>query len=209
MDENQFLNSSNNNKMKMKMKVKKKNNKFPLLRYEELPDYMKDNEYILNYYRANWSLQQAFISLFLCHNETLNVWTHLIGFLGFLLLTIANLTQWYQVADFLQVSKWVFGSDHSSSVTHQLVSPYVDTPILIEAARWPLFVFLGGSMFCLASSSLCHLFSCHTQRLSRLLSQLDYTGIAIMINTSFFPPIYYSFQCNPLWQYVYLGESRF
>lgn len=69
MDETKFL-ELNNNKMK-----KKKTIKFPLLRYDQLPDYMKDNEYILNYYRADWSLNHAFISLFLCHNETLNVWT--------------------------------------------------------------------------------------------------------------------------------------
>ncbi|KVI11702.1 hypothetical protein Ccrd_009885 [Cynara cardunculus var. scolymus] len=169
MDETQFLNS---NKKVKKIQVK---NKFPLLRYEELPDYMKDNEYILNYYRANWSLKQALISLFLCHNETLNVWT-------------------------------AFGSDHSSTITHQLVSPYMNTtPFQTEATHWPLFVFLGGSMFCFVSSSLCHLFSCHTQHLSCLLSQLDYVGIAVMIITSFFPPIYYTFQCTPLWQYIYLG----
>lgn len=200
MDETRFLNSI---KKVKKIKVK---NKFPLLRYEELPDYMKDNEYILNYYRANWSLKQALVSLFLCHNETLNVWTHLIGFVAFLALTIANLTHWHQVADFLHISNWVFGSDHSSTITHQLVSPYTDiTPVLTEATLWPLFVFLGGSMFCFVSSSLCHLFSCHTQRLNCLLSQLDYIGIAVMIITSFFPPIYYTFQCNPMWQYVYLG----
>lgn len=187
--------------------MKKKNNKYQLLKYEELPDYMKDNEYILNYYRSEWSLKHAFISLFLCHNETLNVWTHVIGFLAFLVLTIANLTQLYPVADFLHVSKWVFPSDHSSSTSHQLISSsYMDTaPPLIQVTRWPLFVYLAGAMFCFIASSLCHLFSCHSHNLNCLLSQLDYTGIAVMIITSFFPPIYYLFQCNPVWQYVYLG----
>ena len=76
-NETQFLNSSknNNNDDIENMKKKKNNKKFQLLKYEELPDYMKDNEYILNYYRSEWSLKHAFISLFLCHNETLNVWT--------------------------------------------------------------------------------------------------------------------------------------
>ncbi|KAI3781953.1 hypothetical protein L2E82_11981 [Cichorium intybus] len=184
MDETEFLNSSQTEK--------KGENNFPLLRYEELPDYMKDNEYILNYYRAEWSLKHAFFSLFLCHNETLNVWTHVIGFAAFLVLTIANLTELYQVADFLNLSKWVFSSDTRTPL------PLTETP------RWPLFVFLCGSMFCFISSSLCHLFSCHSQHLNCLLSQLDYTGIAVMIITSFFPPIYYIFQCDTVWQYVYL-----
>lgn len=49
--------------------------RFALVSFWELPNYMKDNEYILRYYRANWPLKQAFFSLFLWHNETLNVWT--------------------------------------------------------------------------------------------------------------------------------------
>ncbi|KAG6724023.1 hypothetical protein I3843_03G231900 [Carya illinoinensis] len=71
--------------------------------------------------------------------------------------------------------------------------------------RWPFFVFLSGSMFCLLSSSICHLFSCHSHPLSLLLLRVDYVGITIMIITSFFPPIYYMFQCDPHWQFVYLG----
>lgn len=49
--------------------------RYGLVSYDELPDYMKDNEYILNYYRANWPLKLAFLSFFQWHNETLNVWT--------------------------------------------------------------------------------------------------------------------------------------
>ena len=52
-----------------------KSKRYPLLSFKELPDYMKDNEYILRYYRANWPLKQAFFSVFRWHNETLNVWT--------------------------------------------------------------------------------------------------------------------------------------
>lgn len=50
-------------------------NNYPLVCYEELPGYMKDNEFILNYYRANWPIKQALLSIFRWHNETLNVWT--------------------------------------------------------------------------------------------------------------------------------------
>ena len=72
--------------------------------------------------------------------------------------------------------------------------------------RWPFFVFMGGSMFCLLASTVCHLFTCHSKRVAILLMRIDYAGIAIMIATSFFPPIYYVFQCTPIWQWVYLGS---
>lgn len=100
----------------------------------------------------------------------------------------------------------VFPSDHSSNISHQLISSYMDTtPPLTEVTRWPIFVYLAGALFCFVASSLCHLFSCHSHHLNCLLSQLDYVGITVMIITSFFPPIYYLFLCSPIWQYVYLG----
>lgn len=72
-------------------------------------------------------------------------------------------------------------------------------------ARWPFFVFLGGSMFCLLSSSMCHLFCCHSHNLNMFLWRLDYVGIVVMIITSFFPQIYYVFLCQPHWQIMYLA----
>lgn len=59
-------------------------------------------------------------------------------------------------------------------------------------------------MFCLLSSSICHLFSCHSHKLNLRLLRIDYTGITVMIITSFFPPMYYIFQCESNWHYVYL-----
>ena len=46
-----------------------------LVSFWELPEYMKDNEFILSYYRADWPLKKALFSVFRWHNETLNVWT--------------------------------------------------------------------------------------------------------------------------------------
>ena len=49
---------------------------------EEAIAYMVTNKYILNGYRINYDTWGATLcSLFQLHNETINVWTHFIGFL--------------------------------------------------------------------------------------------------------------------------------
>lgn len=78
--------ASNYENMKKKKRIKKKkggshvqkgrSKRCELMSYWELPEYMKDNEFILNYYRADWPVLEALFSVFRWHNETLNVWTY-------------------------------------------------------------------------------------------------------------------------------------
>ncbi|XAR66859.1 hypothetical protein NMG60_11013218 [Bertholletia excelsa] len=208
-----------NKKKKRKTQVRDKASKrYPLMTFEELPGYMKDNEYILKYYRADWPLKEAFFSLFRWHNETLNIWTHVIGFALFLGLTVANLVHVPQLADLFGIFSRPFPTSSDGNFSHNLISgpaAFIDlkqttstTKIAshdMATTRWPFFVFLGGSMFCLLSSSTCHLFGCHSYHLNIMLLRMDYVGITVMIITSFFPPIYYIFQCQPVWQIVYLS----
>lgn len=53
--------------------------------------YLADNSYIRSGYRLNYSVTDCIKSLFELHNETLNVWTHMVGSLIFVSL-IAYLT---------------------------------------------------------------------------------------------------------------------
>ena len=55
--------------------------------YEEVPDFIKDNEYIKNGYLLNCdSIKKSFKSLFILHNELINIWSHLLGALFFIAL---------------------------------------------------------------------------------------------------------------------------
>ncbi|XP_042029756.1 heptahelical transmembrane protein 4-like [Salvia splendens] len=244
--------------------------KYQLVEYHALPGYLKDNEYILAHYRAEWPLKQAFLSIFSIHNETLNVWTHLLGFFLFLSLTIytamkvpnvvdLNLPSALRNADFQKLhadlitclpsllhmpdlhklreelktslpsmnlspylSNWHIMDLLSNCLPENLTySNHIDTcvlhnmkedvaniiaPLLVRPiTRWPFFAFLGGAMFCLLARSTCHLLSCHSELFAYFMLRLDYAGIAALISTSFYPPVYYSFMCYPFFCNLYMG----
>ncbi|KAL5660151.1 hypothetical protein ACJX0J_027276, partial [Zea mays] len=67
---------------------KEEKRKCDLVGYEALPEWLKDNEFIHGYYRCEWPMKETVLSIFSIHNETLNVWSHLLGFLLFLCLAI-------------------------------------------------------------------------------------------------------------------------
>ncbi|XP_044470245.1 heptahelical transmembrane protein 4-like [Mangifera indica] len=248
--------------------------KYQLVEYHSLPGYLRDNEYIVGHYRSEWPLKQILFSIFTIHNETLNVWTHLIGFFIFLALTIYTAMKVPRVVDLhslqhipevlkntdlhklrLELStclpslpnmpnlhklreelkttlpsmdllpslsgwhvmehlynclpeRFFHGNNTEVCVLRtvkedvaNIIAPLMVRPI----TRWPFFAFMGGAMFCLLSSSICHLFSCHSERLSYIMLRLDYAGIAALISTSFYPPVYYSFMCSPLFCNLYMG----
>ncbi|KAK4404396.1 Heptahelical transmembrane protein 3 [Sesamum angolense] len=76
-----------------KEKEKAKSKGRVLLKYEALPEYLKDNEFIRDYYRCEWPLKDVVLSIFSLHNETFNIWTHLLGFMIFMGMMMMSLTE--------------------------------------------------------------------------------------------------------------------
>jgi len=59
---------------------RKKNNNPPLYTtFEQAPVHLRDNKFILKGYRANFDFKSALTSALKLHNETGNIWSHLIG----------------------------------------------------------------------------------------------------------------------------------
>ncbi len=74
---------------KNKTKNNKKEDEIIVGKYSDAPDYLKDNEFIKDGYLINChSLKLVLRSLFVCSNETINVWSHLLGCIIAIILII-------------------------------------------------------------------------------------------------------------------------
>ena len=68
--------------------------------HTDAPDYMRHNRHIKKGYRINFNTYWKLLkSLFMIHNETINVWTHLIGMLIFFILINYSFNK-YEPSDF-------------------------------------------------------------------------------------------------------------
>ncbi|XP_009389658.2 heptahelical transmembrane protein 4 [Musa acuminata AAA Group] len=209
-------------KEKKKEKSTCSEGKCKLVDYNSLPNFLKHNEFILDYYRSEWPMKQAILSIFSIHNETINVWTHLIGFFIFLALTVGA-AMMVPVGSSMASSGSSDLANVSSTITdisgslrlhhHELVALSLSPANLTgatadaveQATRWPFYAYLCGAMLCLLMSSTCHLLYCHSEHTCYLMLRLDYAGIIALIVTSFYPLVYYSFLCQPYFQYLYLS----
>ena len=70
--------------------------------------------------------------------------------------------------------------------------------------RWPMYVFLSGAVVCLFFSTLCHTYCCIGARDAERMWRLDYLGIAVLIVSSFYPMVHYSYYCLPGWRDMYI-----
>ena len=148
-----------------------------LIPFDLQPLWLKDNEFLqANYRPVNHSYWNCIKTIFILHTETFNIWTHLLGCVFVLLMTISALyIHTFKLSD-------------SQIQLHSL--PAVEK-ILFS-------VFAISAVSCLLGSATFHTFSCHSESTAKFLNKIDYLGITVLIIGSCLPLIYYAFYCNPL-----------
>ncbi|KAI1298767.1 Adiponectin receptor protein [Halotydeus destructor] len=144
--------------------------------FTSLPQWMQDNDYLHTGHRPQLGCMKACAkSVFRIHSETGNIWTHLIGCLA----TI------------------------SLSIYLYFLSPYANQLRTDDKIMFGFYLFTATC--CLAFSTVFHTFCCHSHETSKLCSKLDYCGISLLATGSFVPWIYYAFYCNASLKLIYLS----
>ena len=143
--------------------------------WDEIPSWQQDNEYILsNYRQATGSYKRCLESLVYVHNETINIYSHVIGAAIFLIAPIYA----YQAL-------------------------YLRYPLATPADIFVFSTFFYGVSICFVLSATYHIISNHSPKVQRFGNQLDYIGIVILMWGSTIPSIYYGFYCDPRLQEIY------
>jgi Haemolysin-III related len=146
-----------------------------LISYEEIPGWYKDNEYILRGYRpVSSSTSICFVSWGYIHNETFNIYSHLIAAIVFLLAQIF--------------------------VARLIKRSFPEA----KAADYIIFAFfLLTAFITLSTSFLYHTLMNHSMRVSHLWLRIDFVGILFLTLGDFVSGIYLVFYCEPTLQRVY------
>jgi len=150
-----------------------------LILFQDLPDRYQNNEHVLSGYRFiplyQWPL--LLLSIFQLHNETVNIWTHLLP-LGLALMSLSS-----PVA---AIFKFAQTGD--------------DLPIDIAERTFSLF-----AVICLASSCVWHVMAgCAHRKATDTAARIDYVGIGWLISASIGSVVYYGFGCRPTTAAIYL-----
>jgi len=146
-----------------------------LVLWDDLPSWQQDNHYIHTGYRpASGSFSKSFASLGYLHNESVNIYSHLLG------AVIFSIT---------------------AGVIYTQIKPRYETASSGDVLAFSCF-FLGAAL-CLGMSATYHAISNHSQHVARFGNKLDYVGIVFLITGSFIPSIYYGFYCQPRLQTTY------
>ncbi|GIK06178.1 hypothetical protein Aspvir_001822 [Aspergillus viridinutans] len=146
-----------------------------LLTIKQLPPWCDPNPFILSGYRPeSRSYYSCLASWLYCHNETGNIYSHLIP--GILLLSSQGILYEYIRTKHENLSNFDW-----SIVSLQLLTASI----------------------CLLTSTTYHTLLSHSAAVAHRWLQLDYIGIIALILGDFISGLHFGFYCNPRLKYFY------
>ncbi|KAJ1991878.1 inc metabolism membrane protein [Dimargaris cristalligena] len=178
-----------------------------LLKFEELPIEWQENEFITSGYRFLRSNSQCLGSIFQFHNETGNIWTHLLGLMFFVVLAIYEIG--FRLPSLAEAAATISTTSAPAAAYLSNVAASVEAHLNSTGLLWVdqlifLFFFVAACK-CLLCSTMYHTF-CHHSHLPtmRCAVMLDYIGISFLITASIVTVEYYGFYCGGALRNFYL-----
>ncbi|ETV98681.1 hypothetical protein H310_08784 [Aphanomyces invadans] len=150
--------------------------------------FMAGNEFIRSGYRVHYSSKDCVRSLFQWHNETWNVWIHIVGSVVFLALFVTSV-----------------GGDPGTTTPHLNATSAANLVGVVDVPQWPMILFLSSIVSCFALSTTYYLLYVQNDSVASVYLQMDFAGIIAFIVGCYVPSIYYAFYCDPTCQAAYLG----
>lgn len=146
-----------------------------LLPYNDLPEWYQDNAFILHGYRpVTNSSRASFASLLYLHNETINIYSHLLPAILFLAAE-GGMYQYLHVR-----------YPNATALDHVVFA-----------------FFLLTAVVCLGFSATYHTLLNHSAHIANVWLRLDLVGIVVLTLGDFVSGILMVFYCEPLYQRIY------
>ncbi|CAI2374298.1 unnamed protein product [Moneuplotes crassus] len=166
--------------------------------YSEAPEQYKFMIYIKTGYRIGFTDSFSILkSLFMWHNETINIWSHLIGFIWYICLLV--FFELYITPEGINCSRESLASSLLQSIT---ISDYSIQNL--DTSRIPIYIHFFGGMVCMFSSSTYHLFACKCVKTYNTLAKCDIGSIIFFCGCLFYPICYYIFYCDATTHFMYV-----
>lgn len=152
-----------------------------LLSWNDIPEWYRDNEYIRHGYRpVSGSTRTSWASWLYMHNETLNIYTHLLPAVFFLGC------EWYLLRYL-----------HSKYENMTSTEDFIFTFFLLTAA------------VCLGLSTTYHTLLNHSPHAEIFWLRLDFSGIVLLTTGDFVSGVYMAFYCESVLRRVYWTMVRY
>ncbi|KAI5480617.1 hypothetical protein MNV49_000313 [Pseudohyphozyma bogoriensis] len=161
--------------------------------------YQQDNPSILGYYRQ-LSGKVDYQSLWYWHNETVNVWSHLLGSFGSLLGLSGAVAVVAGLGELI-----IHSQNPLAPLLAAIPLPRADMPSVTPLDTLVFSLLLVGSTVCFALSAFYHLTLNHSCKMADLTRKLDFLGIFFLGNMNFIPSFAYGFYCSPELRTLYVG----
>lgn len=149
-----------------------------LISYEDLPHPWRINPYITSGYRFSGNKMDCLKSAFKYSNETVNIWSHMIG----LIIVLAIAFHSYPATA-------TFSRSTNADTFVAALFFFAACKTLICSTMW-------HTMNSISDQTLMERFAC-----------VDYTGISLLIGASIITGEYTAFYCQPLSRFIYVSMT--